>query len=135
MSNLDCQSNQPLINTIQQGDDDDDAMFNDDISLAQIEKATTQALLQRQVSNSDDLFDDIPIEELVQALDKQEDRSPQGTTNTVVVNESLGVLSRASSSTTALVVTEEKTVVTEIKKPVPAEVILYATSNTCIHVS
>lgn len=132
MSNLDCQSNQPLINTIQQ-DDDDDAMFNDDISLAQIEKATAQALLQRQVSNSDDLFDDIPIEELVQALDRQEDRSPQGITNTVVVNESLGILSRASSSTTAVTVTEEKTMVTEIKKPVPAEVILYATSDTCIH--
>ncbi|PHZ11946.1 Dna2-domain-containing protein [Rhizopus microsporus ATCC 52813] len=96
-------------------------MFNDDISLAQIEKATAQALLQRQVSNSDDLFDDIPIEELVQALDRQEDRSPQGTMNTVVVNESLGILSRASSSTTAVTVTEEKTVVTEIKKPVPAE--------------
>lgn len=132
MSNLDCQSNQPLINTIQQ-DDDDDAMFNDDISLAQIEKATAQALLQRQVSNSDDLFDDIPIEELVQALDRQEDRSPQGITNTVVVNESLGILSRASSSTTAVTVTEEKTMVTEIKKPVPAEVIRYATSDTCTH--
>lgn len=88
----------PVTHTIQP-DDDDSAMFDDDIALDEIDLSALLTHPKGPEPSDSDIFDDIPQEAFEQILDPP--TTPISTTSTLVTeNEGRDRLSRASSGST-----------------------------------
>ncbi|KAG1146031.1 hypothetical protein G6F37_003597 [Rhizopus arrhizus] len=88
----------PVTHTIQP-DDDDSAMFDDDIALDEIDLSALLTHPKGPEPSDSDIFDDIPQEAFEQILDPP--TTPTSTTSTLVTdNEGSDRLSRASSGST-----------------------------------
>lgn len=88
----------PVTHTIQP-DDDDSAMFDDDIALDEIDLSALLTHPKGLEPSDSDIFDDIPQEAFEQILDPP--TTPTSTTSTLVTdNEGSDRLSRASSGST-----------------------------------